>query len=322
MKILITGVAGFIGFNLAQHLLKIDKKNKIIGIDILNNYYSVKIKKNRLKNLKNKNFSFFKNDICKKQKLEKIFKNHKPDLVINLAAQAGVRHSVDYPGKYIDANVLGYFNILDLCKKYKTKKLLYASSSSVYGDQAKFPTKEDSPLNAKNPYGVSKMMNENLASIYSNIYNLNFVGLRLFTVYGEWGRPDMFTFKLLNCIKKNKKFYLNKSGNHKRDLTYIKDVVNICTKLINYKADKKNEIFNICSSRSTNIKNLKEIFLKKYPNAKIVNAPANKADVKDTFGSNQKIKKAINYRKFTKFEIGIKNSIAWFKNNKIEKLIQ
>ena len=146
MKILITGVAGFIGFNLAQHLLKIDKKNKIIGLDILNNYYSVELKKNRLKALKNKNFSFLKIDICKKKKLEKIFKIHKPDLVINLAAQAGVRYSVDYPAKYIDANVLGYFNILDLCRKYNIKKLLYASSSSVYGDNKVFPLNEKIPI--------------------------------------------------------------------------------------------------------------------------------------------------------------------------------
>jgi UDP-glucuronate 4-epimerase len=320
MNILITGTAGFIGFSVAKELL--DKNHQIYGIDNLDNYYSVKLKKKRLEELKKyKNFIFYDIDITNKKNIKKISKL-KIKLLYHFAAQPGVRYSLVNPKKYYDTNVKGFENILDIINKKQLTKVIYASSSSVYGDQTKFPTKEDSPLNAKNPYGVSKMMNENLASIYSNIYNLNFVGLRLFTVYGEWGRPDMFTFKLLNCIKKNKIFYLNKSGNHKRDLTYIKDVINICTKLINYKADKKNEIFNICSSRSTNIKNLKEIFLKKYPNAKIVNAPANKADVKDTFGSNQKIKKAINYRKFTKFEIGIKNSIAWFENNKIEKLIQ
>ena len=198
MKILITGVAGFIGFNLAQHILKIDKKNKIIGLDILNNYYSVELKKNRLKALKNKNFSFLKIDICKKKKLEKIFKIHKPDLVINLAAQAGVRYSVDYPAKYIDANVLGYFNILDLCRKYNIKKLLYASSSSVYGDNKVFPLNEKKIINPKNVYALTKKFNEEISEVYSDFYKMRIVGLRFFTVYGEWGRPDMFFFKYLH----------------------------------------------------------------------------------------------------------------------------
>ena len=218
-------------------------------------------------------------------------------------------------------NVLGYQNLISSLNKKKIKKIIYASSSSVYGDQKKFPTKENYFLKAKNPYGLSKILKENLSEIYSNMYNFYFIGLRLFTVYGEWGRPDMFTFKLLNCIKKNKTFYLNNKGNHKRDFTYIKDVVEICLKLISHRPKRKHEIFNICSSKSININNLKKIFLKNYPNAKIVNIPANKADVKDTFGSNKKITKELNYKKFMKFENGIKSSITWFEKNEIEKLL-
>tara|TARA_Y100001970_G_C14124985_1_gene798433 strand:+ start:420 stop:1385 length:966 start_codon:yes stop_codon:yes gene_type:complete len=320
MKILVTGSAGFIGYSIATQLLK--KKYKVYGVDNFDNYYSVNLKKQRIKELKkNKNFIFKKIDITKKKNLKAYLSKFKFDFVFHFAAQPGVRYSLRNPKKYYLTNVLGYQNLIDSLNIKNIKKIIYASSSSVYGDQKIFPTKETSNLKAKNPYGLSKILKENLSEIYSNIYNSYFVGLRLFTVYGEWGRPDMFIFKLLNCIKKNKKFYLNNDGNHKRDFTYIKDVVEICLKLINHKQKKKHEIFNICSSRSININNLKKIFIKNYPLAKIINIPANKADVKDTFGSNKKITKELNHKNFMKLEVGIKNSISWFEKNKIEKLL-
>ncbi len=319
MKILVTGVAGFIGFSVAQKLLQ--KKYEVYGIDNFDDYYSIKLKKKRLNELKKfKNFIFFKIDITKVNSLKKISKlNIK--LLFHFAAQPGVRYSLKNPQKYFDVNVKGFENIFYHLNKRHLSKIIYASSSSVYGDQSQFPTKEDANLKAKNPYGLSKIINENFSSINSSIYKLSFIGLRFFTVYGEWGRPDMFTFKLLNCIKKNKIFYLNKSGNHKRDFTYIRDVVDICLKLINYKSKKKNEIFNICSSRSINMRDIKKIFIKKYPKAKIVNAPVNIADVKDTFGSNKKIQKEIKYKNFVKFENGIKNAIDWFESNKIYRIL-
>ena len=198
MKIIITGVAGFIGFNLAKKLLQ--KKNTIYGIDNLDNYYSVSYKKKRLKELKKfKNFYFKKIDIIKINK--KHFKNIKIDTVVHLAAQAGVRYSFNRPAKYIDTNIIGFLNLIKFSNQKKIKKILYASSSSVYGDSINFPLKESENLNPKNIYGISKKINEKTAELYSKIYKMNFIGLRFFTVFGEWGRPDMFMMKYLKiCL--------------------------------------------------------------------------------------------------------------------------
>ena len=231
MKILITGVAGFIGFSVAEELLK--KKHQVYGIDNLSKYYSVNLKKKRIKELnKYKTFNFKKIDIRNKSFLKKRIHKIYFDYVFHFAAQPGVRLSLKKPEIYYQINVIGYQNLISSINKKNLKKIIYASSSSVYGDQKTLPTTEQTNLKAKNAYGLSKILNENLSDIYSNIFNVSFIGLRLFTVYGEWGRPDMFTFKLMNCIKKKKIFYLNNNGNHNRDLTYIKDVVKICIKLI------------------------------------------------------------------------------------------
>ena len=185
MKILITGCAGFIGFHLCNAILKKQKKIKIIGIDNLNNYYSVSYKKHRLKILKKfKNFNFIKQDICDYKKLQKIFKNNKFDLIINLAAQAGVRYSISNPKEYINSNILGFFNLAELSRIYKIKKIIYASSSSVYGEKKQFPLKENNSVHPKNIYSLSKKNNEEIAEIYSSYYNLKFIGLRFFTIYG------------------------------------------------------------------------------------------------------------------------------------------
>jgi len=243
MKILITGVAGFIGFNLADYLLK--KKYKIYGLDNFDSYYSTKLKKKRLKILnKSKNFNFSKISIVNKKKLNIFFKNKKFDLIIHLAAQAGVRYSFKNPSKYIDTNILGFLNLIELAKKSKIKKIMYASSSSVYGDNTKFPLKENEELSPKNIYAVSKKLNEETAEMYHKINGINFVGLRFFTIYGEWGRPDMFMFKLFKAFFLKKTFYLNNYGNHLRDFTYIGDVVKIMDKLIKKKL-MSNQIFNI-----------------------------------------------------------------------------
>ena len=205
-KILITGVAGFIGFSLARKLLNLN--HKIIGIDNINNYYDPKIKKDRLKNLKNDNFIFFKSNIRDKKKLEKVFKKYKPRFIVNLAAQAGVRYSIDNPKTYLENNIDGFLNILDLSVKYNIKHLVYASSSSVYGLNDNFPFSEkktaDHPLAM---YAVSKRTNELMAHSYS-LYNLPTTGLRYFTVYGPWGRPDMALFKFKTCLQKKQFLYL------------------------------------------------------------------------------------------------------------------
>ena len=318
-KILITGVCGFVGFSVANLLCK-DKKNKIIGIDNLNNYYSLKLKKDRLKELSQfSNFKFYKFDLKNIDKLNKL-STFKFDCVINLAAQAGVRHSISFPKKYINSNIMGFFNILEFCRLNKIKKLIYASSSSVYGDNTKFPIHEKFKLNPKNFYGYSKKSNEEMAEIYSNLYNVKSIGLRFFTIYGEWGRPDMFVLKYLQYLFfKKPKFYLYNYGNHYRDFTYIKDVVLIIKKLVSLKHKEKHSIFNICSNKPIKITKVIDI-VEKYTKKKIKINKINfqVADILKTHGDNKKIKKITKFTKFTDINLGIKNLINWFlKYNKL-----
>jgi len=244
MKVLITGTAGFIGFNLANHLLK--NNYKVIGIDNFDKYYSIALKKKRLSILKkNKNFDFVKLDINNKKKLKVFFKGKKINIIINLAAQAGVRYSFENPTKYVDVNILGFLNLVEEAKNNNIKKFVYASSSSIYGDSTNFPLRENEKLNPKNIYAVSKKINEEIAEMHQKIDKIKFIGLRFFTVYGEWGRPDMFMLKLFKAHMTNKTFFLNNYGNHLRDFTYIGDVVKAVGKLIK-KNFIKHEVFNIC----------------------------------------------------------------------------
>ena len=314
MKILITGVCGFIGFNLAHFLLK--KKYKVYGIDNINDYYSTNLKIDRLKILKKyKNFFFFKTDIRKYNNLKNKFNKTKIDIVIHLAAQAGVRYSIEEPRKYIENNIDGFFNIIDLCNKNKIKKIIYASSSSVYGDNKKFPLKENQILKPKNLYASTKANNEETADIFSRFYGLDIIGLRFFTVYGEWGRPDMFMMKYLESnLNKNKKFYLYNYGNHIRDFTYIQDVNNIVFKLIKKKF-KKHQIFNICSNAPTKITDVIDIINQSTGViGKVLRTSLQKADILKTHGDNKKIKKYINYYNFYNIKNGISNLVNWYKS--------
>jgi len=314
MKILVTGVCGFIGFNFANFLLK--KNYKIYGIDNINNYYSIKLKNDRLKILKkNKNFTFFKIDIVDQKKLKNIFIKVKFDIVINFAAQAGVRYSIKEPRKYIENNINGFFNILDLCRIKNIKKIIYASSSSVYGDNVNYPLKENQILKPKNLYASTKANNEETAEIFSRFYGLNIIGLRFFTVYGEWGRPDMFMMKYLGTnLNKKKKFYLYNYGNHFRDFTYIKDVNSIIFKLIKKKI-KKHQIFNICSNKPIKITSIIKIINKLTKvKCKIFKTSLQKADILKTHGDNIKIRKYVNYHKFYDIKNGIFNLVNWYRS--------
>ena len=317
MNILVTGAVGFIGFSLCEALIK--KKHKVFGIDNFDTYYSIEIKKKRLKILnKNKNFDFKKIDITQRSILFNFFKKKKIDIIIHLAAQAGVRYSLINPKKYVDVNILGFLNIIELAKEKKIKKFIYASSSSVYGDNKKFPLSENQSLNPKNIYGQSKQMNEQIASMYSKFFDLKCIGLRFFTIYGEWGRPDMFLFKLFKATQQNKKFYLNNYGNHKRDFTYIKDAVKIVLKLVNYKI-VNNEIFNICSNKPIKILDIIKYFKKKNKvEVKLIDM--HRADVKDTHGDNEKIKKALKKIKFSKFYECLETTYEWYKKKNISKI--
>ena len=290
MKILVTGCAGFIGFHLCNSLLK--KNIEIIGVDNLNNYYSVKYKKKRLEILKkNKKFKFEKIDISNYQKLENIFKRKKFDLIVNLAAQAGVRYSITNPDKYVKSNVNGFFNLIELSRLYKIKKIIYASSSSVYGEKKIFPQTEDMQLEPKNFYSLSKKNNEDMARIYSTYYNIQFIGLRFFTIYGEWGRPDMLILKYIISKFRNKKFYLYNYGDHYRDFTYVGDAIKAINLLISKRFKNKNEIFNICSNNPISLKKILKRIDDTFGSPLIVRKGKEKADVYKTHGSNKKLKK-------------------------------
>ena len=322
MNILITGSAGFIGFSFSSYICKKYKNIKIIGIDNLNSYYSINYKKKRINELKkNKNFEFKKVDLVQSSKIDNLFKKYKFKYVFNFAAQAGVRYSIKKPKNYFNSNMIGYFNLLESIKKYKIKRLFYASSSSVYGEKKKFPTDEKEKLNPNNFYSLSKTFNEEVTNIYTKLYFVKATGLRFFTVYGEWGRPDMFLFKLFNSITQNKKFYLNNSGNHERDFTYINDVNYILEKLLNKKNQKNHEIFNICAGNTVNLKTIIKK-LKKIEKIKIRNLPLHRADLLKTHGSNKKLLKSIGKFKFTNIDKVLIKILNWYKNNNINKYLK
>lgn len=322
MKVLITGVAGFIGFSLANNLIKSYRNIEIYGLDNFDNYYSKEIKKIRILELKkSKKFKFLQIDICKRNLLIKKLKDQKFTYIIHLAAQAGVRFSAVNPKKYVNTNVFGFINLLDATINCVPKKILYASSSSVYGDSKKLPSSENHQLFPKNIYASSKKINEIIANFYSKYYKLDIIGLRFFTVYGQWGRPDMFLFKLFNSFLLKRSFYLNNSGNHMRDFTYIDDVVEITKKLMLSKKKLPNHsIFNVCSNKPIKITKIINFFIKKYGNVKIKKISRNKLDVKNTHGSNEKVKKISSFKKFTDYKYGIISSFEWYKQYKVHKI--
>ena len=318
MKILITGIAGFIGFNFAKFLL--EKKYKIIGIDNLNDYYDINLKKRRLKELFNsKNFKFYKVDLVEKKKIKEIFKNNNIDFIFHFAAQAGVRYSIDHPAKYIDSNILGFYNLIENIKDFKIKRLFYASSSSVYGENKNFPLNEKEHIFPKNIYGLSKKINEEIGFIFNKYYNTKLIGLRFFTVYGEWGRPDMMMMKYIDCFYKKKIFYLNNYGNHSRDFTYIGDVVNILYLLLKkHKKLKSYDLFNICSNKPINLKKIISFMKKNKIHPKVKKVSLQKADILKTHGDNKKLLKSIKYKKFSDWKISVRKTIVWYQKNMLK----
>ena len=317
MNILVTGCAGFIGFHLCNKLIS-DKKNKIIGIDNINNYYDVELKKDRLKILKKNsiNFKFFKISIENKNSLIKVFKKFKIDVVINLAAQAGVRYSINFPEVYVKSNIIGFFNILNLSKNYKVTHFIYASTSSVYGDSKKFPNKEldetSSPLSF---YAATKKSNEVMANSFSEIYNIKTTGIRFFTVYGPFGRPDMALFKFTKSIIENKEITLFNNGKHTRDFTYVDDVVDGIILLINSKKRRNlSEIYNLGSSNPKKLMYfLKIIENRLKTKAKKKYIKLQKGDVEKTFASTNKIKKLTGFKSKVNIKDGIYHFIDWYK---------
>ena len=317
MKVLVTGCAGFIGFHVAKKLLA--NGNVVIGIDNLNNYYDISLKNKRLEILKSfKKFTFKKIDICNSTKLNSIFKQNKIQNIIHLAAQAGVRYSLMRPKSYINSNINGFFNIIECCRYYGVVKLLYASTSSVYGNQKKFPLKED--FNTDSPiqlYAATKKSNELMAKAYSHLFNFQTIGMRFFTVYGPWGRPDMALFKFTKKILSNREIEIYNYGNHIRDFTYIDDVTEIIVRLNKTKKiKKKSEIFNIGNSNPVKLidyihqieKSLNKIAKKKY-------LPLQAGDSKQTHSNTKKLHKILNYRPKVNFRNGVNNFVKWYRNH-------
>ena len=329
MKILITGSSGFIGFHLSKLLL--DKGNIVHGFDSMNNYYDVQLKKSRLKILKTyKNFSFTKGNIENKKKLDNTFKKFKPKIVIHLAAQAGVRYSINKPRVYLDSNIMGTFNIIESSHKIKTKHLIMASSSSVYGANKTIPFKEkDKTESQLSIYAATKKSNESMAHSYSNIWKIPITMLRFFTVYGPWGRPDMALFKFTKGILKSKKIDIYNYGKMYRDFTYIDDIVNGIRLLINKppktnaKKKYKNDIFSsVAPFRILNIGNTKKIYLLNFikqielelGKKSIKNfMPLQRGDVKQTLSNTRLLKSITGYKPKIDYKTGIKNFIAWYK---------
>ena len=333
--ILVTGSAGFIGFHLCRRLL--DNGNNVIGIDNINDYYDVHLKEKRLEilnevQLKNNKWKFFKTDLTNKESLLKIFEYYSPKIVVNLAAQAGVRYSLENPSAYINSNIVGFSNILDACKKTEVKNLLYASSSSVYGGNTKIPFSENDSVNHPvSLYAATKRSNELMAHSYSHLYGLSCTGLRFFTVYGPWGRPDMAPMIFTKNIIERKSIKIFNFGEMSRDFTYVDDVSEAIYQLMN-KIPEKNPLFdkknpNPSNSwapfRIINLGNNKKVklmdFIEALENELKIKAlkeflPMQDGDVQNTVSDTKIINKLINFKPDTELVYGINQFVNWYKS--------
>jgi UDP-glucuronate 4-epimerase len=331
MKILITGAAGFIGFHVSRELL--NHSFQIIGIDNINDYYDKNLKESRLKILdKYNNFIFHKLDLKNKGKVDEIFETYQPTHVINLAAQAGVRYSIENPYAYVDSNLIGFINILEACRNYPVEHLLYASSSSVYGGNkiAPFSTNHnvDHPVSL---YAATKKSNELMAHTYSHLYRIPTTGLRFFTVYGPWGRPDMAYFSFTNNILEGKPIKVFNHGNMERDFTYIDDIVEGISKLIDRPPvgnrqwdESKNDLStSFAPYKIYNIGNNQPVKLMRFINAleDALGIEAEKiymdmqpGDVLRTYADVSDLEKDINFKPSTSIEDGLKKFVEWYKD--------
>lgn len=330
MRILVTGCAGFIGFHVVNRLLQ--DGHSILGIDNLNDYYDVLLKQNRIKCLKNKNFTFKKLHLQNKSAVTQIFTDWKPNIVIHLAAQAGVRYSLKNPHAYITSNLVGFTNIVEACSHNNIEHLLYASSSSVYGSNTQLPLSTtdntDYPLSL---YAATKKANEVMAHTYSNLYGLPTTGLRLFTVYGPWGRPDMSLFLFTKAILEGKTIKIFNNGNMKRDFTYIDDVVESITRLIYKKPESNSErnknhlgastsytpykIYNIGNNTPVNLMDFIKIIENKLQlEAKKEFLPLQLGDVIETYADITDLITDIRFKPQTSIEEGIHHFISWYKD--------
>lgn len=332
MKILVTGVAGFIGFHVAKRLLS--EGAIVVGIDNLNTYYDVSLKEARLQELKKhvnaNNFSFNKIDISDSIVLAELFNTHNFQQVIHLAAQAGVRYSITNPEAYVQSNLVGFANILENCRQSQVTHLVYASSSSVYGLNATLPFSENISVNHPiSFYGATKRANEILAHSYSSLYNLPTTGLRFFTVYGPWGRPDMALFKFTKAIIAGEPIDVFNYGEHYRDFTYIDDIVTGILKVAERTAssnpffDATNpdpasssvpwQVFNIGNNTPVKLTTYIQTLEKYLGKKAILNLlPLQAGDVPDTYADVTNLEQAVNYRPTTTIDSGVQEFLSWY----------
>jgi UDP-glucuronate 4-epimerase len=333
MKILVTGSAGFIGFHTSKKLLNMGYE--VVGIDNYNDYYDVELKKARSKILKeNSKFSEEVFDIADKDKMNSFFERHKPTHIVNLAAQAGVRYSIENPYTYIEANVCGFMNILEGARAFDIKHLVYASSSSVYGSNTKMPF--ETTQTTEHPmslYAATKKSNELMAHAYSNLFNIPTTGLRFFTVYGPWGRPDMALFLFADAINKGEPIKVFNEGKMKRDFTYVDDIVNGLIELllnnaptINKDFDTDNpdpsssavgpyRIHNIGNSKPVELLNFISVLEDKFEKKAIKNMmPMQPGDVNATWADVSNLSKVTGYKPTTSVEEGVAKFVEWYKD--------
>ena len=329
MKVMVTGTAGFIGNHLAIKLL--ERGDEVIGIDNLNDYYDVNLKLARLERIKNHAlFTDVRADIADREQMDQLFKDHQPQRVVNLAAQAGVRYSIENPHAYIDSNIVGFLNILEGCRQNNVEHLVYASSSSVYGANESMPfsvhDNVDHPLSL---YAASKKANELMAHTYSNLYNLPTTGLRFFTVYGPWGRPDMALFLFTKAIKEGKKLQVFNYGKHRRDFTYIDDIVEGIIRTLDNVAQPNPDwsggtpdpgtskapwrVYNIGNQNPVELMDYIETLEKHLgKTAEKELLPLQPGDVPDTYADVEALVQDVGYKPNTTIEQGIAKFVTWY----------
>lgn len=335
MKILVTGAAGFIGFHLVKKLL--ERGDDVIGIDNINNYYDIRLKYARLaetgikqseivdglavQSTDHVTYHFIKMDLQDREQLQKLFVSEKFDIVVNLAAQAGVRYSIENPYAYIDSNIIGFINLLECARYSPVKHFVYASSSSVYGGNTKIPfSEEDNVDNPESLYAATKKTNELMAHVYSKLYGIPTTGLRFFTVYGPWGRPDMAPMLFAKAILAGEPIQVFNNGNLSRDFTYIDDIIGGVVKVIdkvpalNEKKKVVAEIYNIGCGHPIQLMNFIRILEKELGRETLkVMLPMQKGDVYITYADTKKLNNLLGYSENEKLESGINKFIEWYK---------
>ncbi len=341
--ILITGTAGFIGSNLAMALLRTQSPLHIVGIDNVNDYYDVSIKEYRMNEIEKlaaaypeSKYTFIKGNIADRALIDRVFEEYKPSVVVNLAAQAGVRYSITNPDVYVEANLIGFYNILEACRNYPVEHLVYASSSSVYGSNKKVPySTEDKVDNPVSLYAATKKSNELLAHAYSKLYNIPSTGLRFFTVYGPAGRPDMAYFGFTNKLIKGQTIEIFNYGNCKRDFTYVDDIVEGIKRVMQHAPEKQNgedglplppyAVYNIGNSTPENLLDFVTILQEELVRAKVLPAdydfeahkklvPMQPGDVPVTYADTTALERDFGFKPSTSLREGLRKFAEWYYN--------